>query len=60
MRDAETMAPVYLRNWVEAEEEVTELRAEIEQLRALLVNSQYFVPAGLLRDRIDAALKEQQ
>jgi hypothetical protein len=33
MSDAETMAPVYLRNWVEAEEEVTELKAEIKRLR---------------------------
>ncbi len=35
-----------------------EARRERDTLAALLKESQYFVPAGLLRDRIDAALKE--
>lgn len=34
------------------------MRRERDTLAALLKEAQYFVPSGLLRDRIDSALKE--
>ena len=38
-------------------EEVARLRSDLAAARTLLKEAQYFVPSGLLRDRIDATLE---
>ena len=40
--------------------QVADLRDQLAAARALLAEAQYFVPSGLLRDRIDATLAGQR